>query len=122
MPGLNARHCSFSPNSNGIVVKNQANQVLARGCRRGDLLALKEKNKAALSVIKGKATYSNMWHKKLDTPMPNCYILSKQKGELSIPNRLFVCLISIRKKIVNIPFFSSYKILALLFDKIHRDT
>lgn len=62
--------CSFEFNSDGFVVKNQANQVLARGLKKGNLYALEENKELTFAAIRGDAANSDVWHKRLGHPSP----------------------------------------------------
>ena len=116
--------CSLEFDSNGFIVKNKQNQVLARGSRRGNLYVLKETNQEALNAIKGKFADEELWHKRLGHPSHNVLRMLKSQKEISISNWTktpSICVLCQLGKSCKLPFKLSNKKSQFSLKKIHCD-
>lgn len=60
--------CIFEFNSHGFVTKDQNQQMIAKGHRKGNFYALDGGVREALSAVKTKSASSDIWHARLGHP------------------------------------------------------
>ena len=80
--------CIFEFNSDGFVIKDHNQQVLAKGLRKGNLYALEESHLEALSAIQSPSASFEIWHARLGHPNLKFLQSLEKKKAINISNWL----------------------------------
>ncbi|RVW77775.1 Retrovirus-related Pol polyprotein from transposon RE2 [Vitis vinifera] len=76
--------CSIEFSSTGFVIKDQLQQVLARGTKKGGLYALEENVIQAMTVTRSSKASSEVWHQRMAHPQTKSIKLLQDKKFIEV--------------------------------------
>jgi len=118
----NDNDCIFEFNSNGFVIKDQKQRILAEGHKQGNLYALKGETFEALSTIKEASP--DIWHARLGHPNFKFLQTLDNKKVINVSNWLTkntLCTSCQFGKRCKLPFNKSNSTSRFPLEKIHSD-
>ena len=116
--------CSIEFSSTGFVIKDQLQQVLARGTKKGGLYALEENVIQAMTVTRSSKASSEVWHQRMGHPQTKSIKLLQDKKFIEVSSWMksaTVCVSCQLGKSCKLPFGLRNKISSNPLDKIHCD-
>ena len=114
--------CSIEFSSTGFVIKDQLQQVLARGTKKGGLYALEENVIQAMTVTKSSKASSEVWHQRMRHLQTKSIKLLQDKNFIEVSSWMkstMVCVSCQLGKSCKLPFGLRNKISSNPLDKIH---
>ena len=115
--------CTFEFTSSGLVVKDQNQETIVRGHKKGQLYALDGTFQEALSAIR-KGGSSTIWHQQLGHPNPKLLSLLIKKKVIDVTHwvtKTSICISCQMGKSCKLPLNSLNKISKFPIKKIHCD-
>lgn len=119
---INDNDCIFEFNSNGFVIKDQKQRILAVGHKQGNLYALKGETFEALATIKEASP--EIWHARLGHPNLQFLQTLEKKQVINVSNWLTkntICTSCQFGKRCKLPFNKSISSSSFPLEKIHSD-
>ena len=116
--------CTFEFNSDGFVIKDQRQQILAKGHRKGNLYAFEEGQLEAFTAVKTPGASSETWHARLGHPNLKFLQTLENKKVLNVSNWLLkdtICTSCQLGKRCKLSFNKSDSVSKFPLEKIHSD-